>query len=172
MHPPNTVHHSLHPCVETRMVLLRCFPIKISTFGWFPYPMKSLVHIHISRKLPPSFYSFRSLPQSQKLLQKIWKSTPSKSTLMAISATWTFFASPAKHQLYRHQLSLRRNSKKNWKLYGRSSQNSQIIPGILQSLLPTIPLPAQAPPPPITALPPSLTPHSPTSILKLSAAPI
>ena len=36
------------------------------------------------------------------------------------------------HQPIRHQPSLRRNSKKNWKLYGRSSQSSQIIPGILQ----------------------------------------
>ena len=35
------------------MVLLRCHPIKISPFGWLPYPLKSLVHIHISRHLPP-----------------------------------------------------------------------------------------------------------------------
>ena len=36
------------------MILLRCHPIKISTFGWLPYPLKSLVHIHISRHLPPN----------------------------------------------------------------------------------------------------------------------
>ena len=149
IHPPNTMDHSLHPWEETLLVLLRCHPIKISTFGWLPYPLKSLVHIHLSQHLPPFFYSFTKLPQLQRLLQKIPKSTP-----MAISATWTYVTSPTIHQLPRHQPFLRRNLKKNGKLYGRSSQSSQITPGILEkSLSPTSPLPTQATSPPITALP-------------------
>ena len=34
------------------MVLLRCYPIKISPCGWLPYPPKPLQHINISRPLP------------------------------------------------------------------------------------------------------------------------
>ena len=49
-------------------------------------------HSHITATSPFS-YSFRNLPQPQKLLQKIPKSTPSKSTPTTISVTWTSVAS-------------------------------------------------------------------------------
>ena len=98
----------------------------------------------------------RNLPQLQKLLQKIPKSTPSKSTPTTRSATWTSVTSPTTHQLPRHHPSVRGNSKKNRKLRGRFSQSSQITQGILQeSFSPIDSLRTQAFPPPITALPPS-----------------
>ena len=43
--------HSI-PENKTLMVLLRYYPIKISPFGWLPYPLKPLEHINISQLLP------------------------------------------------------------------------------------------------------------------------
>ena len=53
-------------------------PIEISPFGWFPYLLKplKLKHILIIYKPFSYFYSFRNLPQSQKLLKRSSKLSP------------------------------------------------------------------------------------------------
>ena len=74
----------------------------------------------------------------------------------------------------REAILLKKNSRKYGKLYGRSSQSSQITPASLQqSLSLTAPLPTQAPPPPpITALPSSPSPPSAMPIPKPLSTPI
>ena len=84
--------------------------------------LKPLVHINISRPLP----LFLFLQEPSTITKRFLKSIP-----MKISMTWTSVTSSTTHHLPQHPL-LRRNSRKNGKLYERSSQSSQITPGILQ----------------------------------------
>ena len=54
------------------MVLLRHYPIKISPFGWLPYPLKSLEHINISRPLP-LFLLFQEPSNITKVIEEIFE---------------------------------------------------------------------------------------------------
>ena len=90
----------------------------------------SCTHPHVTTPFP-FFYSFRNLPQPQKLLQKILKSMPSNTNddigdMDLCHFTHDTSTTPAP------PLIKKEFEKKNWKLYGRSSQSSQVTPGILQ----------------------------------------
>ena len=96
------------------MILLRCYLIKISPFGWLPYPLQPLKHISIS--LPPSLFLVTNsstpppLPHPQR-----------KNTSHIHYPHYLFLSGQPEVQPY-----WKKNSRKNGKLYGRSSQSSRI----------------------------------------------
>ena len=96
------------------MILLRCYLIKISPFGWLPYPLQPLEHINISLPLPLFLVTNSSTPPP---LPQPPKKKHQSHTLPPL---------PFSFRSTRGTTLLKKNSRKNGKLYGRSSQSSRI----------------------------------------------